>query len=230
LSDISERKELEKKILEQKIKEQKLITEITIQAQEKEKSELGAELHDNINQILAAAKMYLDLYAAKLPSPDAAIEKSHYNIDLALQEIRKLSHSLVTPTLGSRDIFEAIRDLVSDMTQLQAEIEVVYDNQLGNDNDLTDTRKLVLYRIVQEHLNNILKYAKASRIHIQLRSDAEKVYLTIEDNGVGFDLDKKSKGIGFRNIQNRVQLYAGGMVVDTAPGKGCKLEVFIHLN
>ena len=228
LTDITDQKELEQKIIEQKVNEQKLITEITIQSQEKEKSELGAELHDNINQILAAAKMYLDLYAAKLPVPDSAIEKSHYNIDLALQEIRKLSHSLVTPTLGNRGIFEAIKDLVSDMTQTVTGMEVFYNNQLGDSINLSDTRKLVLYRIVQEHLNNILKYAKASRIHLQLRADVERVYLTIEDNGVGFDLEKKTKGIGFRNILNRVQLYAGAMIVDTSPGKGCKLEVYIN--
>ena len=113
LTDITEQKELEKKILEQKINEQKLITEITIQSQEKEKSELGAELHDNINQILAAAKMYLDLYAAKLSIPDAAIQKSHYNIDLALQEIRKLSHSLVSPAL---DEFHQLLSLLCTLT------------------------------------------------------------------------------------------------------------------
>ncbi|MFN9113478.1 MAG: PAS domain-containing protein, partial [Bacteroidota bacterium] len=143
--DITEQLQLEKTIIDQKLNEQKLITEITIQSQEKEKSELGAELHDNINQILAAAKMYLDLYAAKLPAPEPAIEKSHYNIDLALQEIRKLSHSLVTPTLGNRDLSDAIKDLVSDLTQA-AGIEIVYHNNLSEGIEITDTRKLVLYR------------------------------------------------------------------------------------
>jgi two-component system sensor histidine kinase UhpB len=229
LSDITEQKELEKKVIDQKINEQKLITEITIHSQEKEKSELGAELHDNINQILAAAKMYLDLYAAKLPAPDAAIGKSHYNIDLALQEIRKLSHSLVTPTLGNRDLFEAIKDLGSDLMQA-AGIEIEYINDLPKETEISETRKLVLYRIVQEHLNNILKYAKATQLNLCLSKKENKVYLTMSDNGVGFDLDKKTKGIGFKNISNRVQLYSGGMLLDTAPGKGCTLEVFIHLN
>lgn len=227
--DITEQLELEKKLIDQKLHEQKLITEITIQSQEKEKSELGAELHDNINQILAAAKMYLDLYAAKLPSPDASIDKSHYNIDLALQEIRKLSHSLVTPTLGNRNLFEAVKDLVSDLTQA-AGIQIEYINDLPKETDISDTRKLVLYRIVQEHMNNILKYAKATQIIVRLNKIENKVYLTMKDNGVGFDLEKKTRGIGFKNIANRVQLYAGGMSVDTAPGKGCTLEVYINLN
>jgi len=228
ITDITSQKELEKEVLDQKINEQKLITEITIQSQEKEKSELGAELHDNINQILAAAKMYLDLYAARLPEQDATIQKSHFNIDLALQEIRKLSHSLVTPTLGNRDLFQAIKDLVSDMTQTSG-IDIIYENELTGNTDLTDTRKLVLYRIVQEHMNNIIKYAKASQVRISLLSADNKVYMTLQDNGVGFDLSKKTKGIGFKNILNRVQLYSGEMNVETEPGKGCKLEVYIYL-
>ena len=227
--DITEQLRLEKTILDQKLNEQKLITEITIQSQEKEKSELGAELHDNINQILAAAKMYLDLYAAKLQTPDSAIQKSHYNIDLALQEIRKLSHSLVTPTLGNRDLFDAIKDLVTDLTQA-AGIEIIYHNDLKAGTEISDTRKLVLYRIVQEHINNILKYAKASRVIIRLSTIENKILLTMEDNGIGFDPGKKSRGIGFKNILNRVQLYSGDMRVETEPGKGCKLEAFIHLN
>jgi len=228
ITDITSQKELEREVLDQKINEQKLITEITIQSQEKEKSELGAELHDNINQILAAAKMYLDLYAARLPEQDATIQKSHFNIDLALQEIRKLSHSLVTPTLGNRDLFQAIKDLVSDMTQTSG-IDIIYENELTGNTELTDTRKLVLYRIVQEHMNNIIKYAKASQVRISLLSADNKVYMTLQDNGVGFDLSKKTKGIGFKNILNRVQLYSGEMNVETEPGKGCKLEVYIYL-
>lgn len=228
ITDITSQKELEKEVLDQKINEQKLITEITIQSQEKEKSELGAELHDNINQILAAAKMYLDLYAARLPEQDATIQKSHFNIDLALQEIRKLSHSLVTPTLGNRDLFQAIKDLVSDMTQTSG-IDIIYENELTGNTELTDTRKLVLYRIVQEHMNNIIKYAKASQVRISLLSADNKVYMTLQDNGVGFDLSKKTKGIGFKNILNRVQLYSGEMNVETELGKGCKLEVYIYL-
>jgi two-component system sensor histidine kinase UhpB len=228
ITDITSQKELEKKVLEQKINEQKLITEITIQSQEKEKSELGAELHDNINQILAAAKMYLDLYAARLPAPDNAIQKSHYNIDLALQEIRKLSHSLVSPTLGNRDMFEAIRDLAADMMQ-SAGVELEYENQLPSGLELTETRKLVFYRIVQEHLNNVLKYAKASHVKISMYTKDDRVYLKLQDNGVGFEPDKKTKGIGFKNIRNRAQLYAGEMFLDTAPGKGCALEVYLQL-
>ncbi|MFO0454333.1 MAG: PAS domain S-box protein [Pseudomonadota bacterium] len=229
LTDITDKKELEKRIVDQKINEQKLITEVTIQSQEKEKSELGAELHDNINQILAAAKMYLDLYAAKLPAEDPAIQKSHYNIDLALQEIRKLSHSLVTPTLGNRDLLEAIKDLVADITQSTG-IEIIYENHLAPGTELTENRKLVFYRIVQEHTNNVIKYAQATWLKISLHSEDNRIYLQLEDNGVGFDPEKKTRGIGLKNIRNRVQLYSGEMNIDTAPGKGCKLEVYIQLN
>jgi signal transduction histidine kinase len=78
-------------------------------------------------------------------------------------------------------------------------------------------------------MNNIIKYAKASQVRISLLSADNKVYMTLQDNGVGFDLSKKTKGIGFKNILNRVQLYSGEMNVETEPGKGCKLEVYIYL-
>ncbi|MBU6158148.1 MAG: PAS domain-containing protein [Bacteroidetes bacterium] len=229
ISDITDQKALEQKLIRQKITEQKLITEITIQSQEKEKSELAAELHDNINQILAASKMYLDLFAAKLETPDATILKSYQNLELALQEIRKLSHSLVTPTLGDRDLFQSIKDLVLDQTQA-VKMEVHFEESMEQGVAISDTRKLVFYRIVQEQVNNVLKYASATRLSIKLYNETDKVYLEIEDNGKGFDPDKKTKGIGLQNIQKRVELYSGKMQLETAPGKGCKLTVFIYLN
>ena len=83
---------------------------------------------------------------------------------------------------------------------------------------------------MQEHINNILKYAKATRVIISLRTEENKIFLRMEDDGIGFDPGKKSRGIGFKNIMNRVQLYSGDMLVETEPGKGCKLAVFILLN
>jgi two-component system sensor histidine kinase UhpB len=150
-------------------------------------------------------------------------------LELALQEIRKLSHSLVTPTLGDRDLFQSIRDLVLDQTQA-AGLEVTFENEMEEGVVISDTRKLVFYRIVQEQVNNILKYAAATQLRIKLYNETDKVYLVIEDNGKGFDAEKKTKGIGLQNIQKRVELYSGKMQLDTAPGKGCTLTVFIYLN
>ncbi|MEY3422674.1 MAG: hypothetical protein RIR48_2999 [Bacteroidota bacterium] len=223
----TQRKQLEQQVLEQAVNQQKLITEITLQSQEKEKSELGLELHDNINQILAAAKMYLDLYIAKIPATDPSIQRSHDHVERALHEIRKLSHSLVTPSLGAeRDLFEAIKDLVSDQTT-ESNIAVYFHNELEPGLIISETRKIVYYRIVQEQMTNILKYANASRVNITLGSVNDSIYLRIEDNGKGFEQNLKTKGIGLKNIKSRVQLYSGDMRVVSEPGKGCLLDVSI---
>lgn len=226
----TERKQLEQQMLEQAINQQKLITEVTLQVQEKEKTELGAELHDNINQILAAARMYLDIYISKMTVADTSIQKSHDHLEKALYEIRKLSHSLVTPSLEEKkDLFDAIKELVTDQTT-ESHIKVIWNNQLNPEHTIPETRKIVCYRVVQEQMSNILKYANASVITITLRSEAERLYLSIQDNGKGFDTNQKTKGIGFKNIKNRVQLYSGDMKIVSTPGGGCLLEVYISSN
>ena len=85
------------------------------------------------------------------------------------------------------------------------------------------------YRIIQEQLNNIHKYASASEVNIRLKTDDENMYLTINDNGVGFDTSKKSKGIGLRNIESRVQFHKGHSSIYSSPGNGCRIEISVPL-
>ena len=90
--------------------------------------------------------------------------------------------------------------------------------------------QLMLYRIVQEQMNNIRKYAKATKGIIQIAIRNRSLYISITDNGVGFDTNKKGKGIGLRNIQSRVSFYSGFFNIISAPGQGCVLEASIPLN
>jgi signal transduction histidine kinase len=85
----------------------------------------------------------------------------------------------------------------------------------------------MLYRIAQEQVNNIVKYAKASEATITLKTGPRNIMLSIADNGVGFDPSQKAKGIGLKNISSRVEFYSGKLNIRTAPGKGCTLEVSI---
>ena len=88
-------------------------------------------------------------------------------------------------------------------------------------------KELMLYRIVQEQLNNITKYATAKNAAIIVKTENGNLLLSVADNGIGFDTTQKSKGIGLKNISNRVEFYSGNMNVISAPGKGCTLEVLI---
>jgi two-component system sensor histidine kinase UhpB len=196
--------------------------------QEKEREEIGKELHDNINQILASTKLYLELARGENRGlfPEA-IEKSYENINLAMGEIRQLSKQLVPPTLDT-PLGDSLTGLTEELMAITP-IEVLLETG-GFDEDLLDeTIKLTLYRIVQEQLNNILKYAAANRISISIETANDTVYMKITDNGVGFDPQKKAKGIGLRNIDSRVKFYRGTAAVHSMPGQGCAIEISIPL-
>ncbi|HEU4633282.1 MAG TPA: PAS domain S-box protein, partial [Flavisolibacter sp.] len=186
-TDVTEKLKAEAELIRNRAMQQQIITETAIQVQEREREEIGKELHDNINQILASTKLYLEL--AKGENKDLfpeAIEKSYENINLAIAEIRQLSKQLVPPTLNT-----PLRDCLAGLTEELAAItpiEIALNTGGFDETLLDDTMKLTLYRIVQEQLNNILKYAAASRVLIALETAGGRVYMKIADNGVGFDL------------------------------------------
>lgn len=227
MTDLTEPRRLEKELAEQQLRQQKQITEITIQAQEKERNELGRELHDNINQILATVKMYLGTVKSRQDTQDDLVEKSYEYVNEAMQEIRKLSHSLVAPSLGDIGLKEALEELIENTNLVDGlQVGLVVDNEKYH-KDIDKNKELILYRIVQEQLNNITKYAKAKEAIVTLNKDDSNLFLSVTDDGVGFDPTQKVKGIGLKNIRNRVELYSGNMNIISTPGNGCTLEVFI---
>lgn len=225
--DITEEKKMEEELRKKELSQQKLITEITILAQEKERNELGLELHDNINQLLSVVKLYLGIMKTEKNYNEEIIEKSYTHLLEAMNDIRKLSHSLVTPSLGHDGLKEALEDLVESI-QGPEKINI----QLTIDEDyealqVDKSKELMLYRIVQEQLNNILKYAKASTVSISITQQGNHLHLVIADNGIGFDTQQAGNGIGLKNINSRVKFYSGNMQLTSAPGQGCTMEVSI---
>src|SRR5665213_731062 len=222
-----ERKRTKEELAEQQIKQQKLITEVAIQAQEKEENELGRELHDNISQILSTVKMYLGMAKSGQNVPEDLVGKCYEYVNEAMEEIRKLSHSLVAPSLGDIGLKEALQELVEDTNLFNGlQVQLLVDEKY-NEKDTDKSNELMLYRIVQEQLNNITKYAKAKSAVISLKIDSGNLFLSVADNGVGFDTTQKAKGIGLKNISSRVEFYSGNMNIISAPGQGCTLEVYI---
>ncbi len=94
-----------------------------------------------------------------------------------------------------------------------------------NESAIADNVKLMLFRIIQEQVNNIIRHSHATEVHIKLQSDAESIILTIEDNGTGFDPEKARKGMGLNNIASRAALMGGKADIKAAPGEGCILTV-----
>lgn len=228
MTDITDKRTLEKELATQELNQQKLITEVTIQAQEKERNELGKELHDNINQVLATIKMFLGMSLQKEGMRPDLIKRSLNNVNYAIEEIRKLSKSLVAPSLGDIGLVEALEDLVEEIN-LSNELKAELLTDIPPTSHIDKNMELMMYRIAQEQLNNIRKYAKAEKVKITIRAKDNRLYFSVEDNGIGFDTSQKARGIGLKNIASRVDFYSGTMNIISSPGSGCKIEVSIPL-
>ena len=229
-NDVTKKMHAEAELARYRAQQQKLITETSIQVQEKEREEIGKELHDNINQILASTKLYIEFAMSekdgKLPE---LLERSHKNLGQAIEEIRQLSHKLVAPSLGAISLLHAIEELIEN-TILVSALKIDLRANDYQEEAIDKNMKLMLYRIVQEQMNNILKHSRATQATIELCTTKIYSLLTIEDNGVGFDSDSALAGIGLRNIRNRASYYNGTVNIIAAPRKGCRLEIIIPLN
>ncbi|MGZ5253963.1 MAG: PAS domain-containing sensor histidine kinase, partial [Flavitalea sp.] len=229
ITDLTEMKKLQTQLERERIKQQRTITEVTIRAQEKERIEIGRELHDNINQILTTTKLYIDVAMHEEDLLHEMLQRSMNNISSAIDEIRFLSRSLVPPSLGDIGIEEAIIEMISNL-RMSKGILFEFSQDGLNSIDLPADLKLMVFRIVQEQVNNILKHSRATRAEIKLSVTEKLLNITMEDNGIGFDTTKRASGIGLNNIVGRAELHNGTVDVVSSPGNGCMLKVSIPVN
>jgi PAS domain S-box-containing protein len=229
LIDITERKNLETKLRLEEVRHQRLLTQATIDGQEKERREIGKELHDNIGQQLTTTKLYLDMAESTARAPtDEMIQLAIKSITSVINEIRGISRALVPPTLGDLGLIDSVTDLIESLSRTQTtHIKLICS--AFNETSISDNKKLMFFRIIQEQLNNIVKHAKAETASIRLESFLESITLEIKDDGMGFDLDKEKSGIGLTNIRNRAELFGGTVDIISGEGKGCVLKVRVPL-
>lgn len=229
--DITQRKKaeedlrsLELEVVEQKIQEQKKMARAIISAQENERTYIGRELHDNITQILAGSKMYLGSAGNKDAVLKETIKYPVELIDSAIREIQSLTRIMVTPqgNINLEELIQLLLNNLAEATSLQPVF--VFDMPGGDiDNDL----KLNIYRIIQEQVHNITKYAGAKNINVTIAADKEMIHIVITDDGKGFDMAKKRKGIGILNMMNRTLSFNGLFTIESSPGNGCRVNVNI---
>ena len=227
INDVTDRIRLEKELALQHRLKQQQITEVVLDAQERERFELGQELHDNINQILATSKLYLDVAIEERNPRIELLDKSRKNISMAIEEIRKLSHELITPSLNDLGLVQTIRELIRSIQSVKR-MKIRLDVAGLDEDELQPEQKINIYRIIQEQLNNILKHAQANNVDIELHNVQEQVSLRLTDDGKGFDPRIRRKGVGISNIISRAELYNGKVEIESAPGKGCQLVVILN--
>jgi signal transduction histidine kinase len=223
--NVTDRKILEDELLQKELDRQKSISQATIDTQEEERREIGKELHDNVNQVLTTTKLYLDLSLSSPELKDDLIKKSSKNIIYVINEIRQLSRSLMDPSIGDLGLIDSINDLVENIN-ITRKLHVSLSADPELENHVDESQKLMIFRILQEAMNNTIKYAQATAVQLSLKNKKGQVELIISDDGIGFSPQTVKKGAGLKNIQNRVYLSGGNLQIDTAPGKGC--NIIIH--
>ncbi|MEO6540579.1 MAG: PAS domain S-box protein, partial [Ferruginibacter sp.] len=226
-TNITDKTFLERALENERQAKQEEITNAVISAQEKERQELGSELHDNITQILAGARLYLGLVKKELNIEYPYLIETDTLIRSAINEIRTLSHSLIPPSLNESELIEALNNII-ESTHKSSGIIITLEALDFDETDISDKLKLAIYRIVQEQFHNILKYAGAQKVIVRLIQDNEKTVLSIKDDGVGFDVSKKANGVGLMNIKTRASLFNGQLTIVSSPGNGCELRVLFN--
>lgn len=222
--NVTDRKKLEQELLQQELDKQKFISQATIDTQEQERREIGKELHDNVNQVLTTTKLYLDLSISSPELKDELIGKSSKNIIYVINEIRQLSRSLMDPSIGDLGLLDSINDLVENIN-ITRKLHVSVSAPADLERYLEESQKLMIFRVIQEAMNNTLKYAQATSVQLNIKSSGGNLELLIIDDGKGFELATVKKGAGLKNIQNRVYLTGGTLLIESAVGKGCKISI-----
>ncbi|HVU94757.1 MAG TPA: PAS domain S-box protein [Puia sp.] len=222
VNNLTEKLKLEEQLLQERVLHQQQINRATLEAQERNRAEIGRELHDNINQLLAASNLYLKHAREGSPCNRELIDKSIEITNQAIAEIRQLSWFLVPPPLKDLNLKESIEGIIAHMAQNNLRIDLVMGIQ---EDRVPEGLKINIYRIVQELLNNVIKHSGARRVEVKLRQDGDVVRLSINDDGKGFDMHKRRSGVGFTNIEHRAEIYNGSVTIDSSPGHGCRLTI-----
>ena len=208
-------------------------TEAVLKGEENERSRLAKDLHDGLGGMLSGIKYSLHTMKGNLimtPENHQAFEHSMDMLDSSIKEMRRVAHNMMPETLVRFGLDTALKDYCNDINQSGA-LQVTYQS-IGLANEIFDqTTAITIYRIVQELITNTMKHAAAKSAIVQLTKTNGQVSVTIEDDGKGFDTNilKQSKGIGWTNIQHRIEFLKGKLDVNSEPGKGTSVHIELNI-
>ncbi|MCO4848398.1 MAG: cache domain-containing protein [Yoonia sp.] len=218
----------ERRLADAKLKD---LTQRIIDTQEEERGRVARELHDGINQMLVGVRYALELARRRLGLADAraseSLSKGIDGLGGAIQEVRRISRDLRPGVLDDLGLGPALKVLVDDFssrTGIDATFEtVVFRNRLDEE------ARIALYRIAQEALNNIDRHSEATTIAASLKGQHNGALLRISDNGKGFRQLRNSRGLGLRNMQERIEQLGGTIRITSERGQGTTIEARVPL-
>ncbi|MDE3249609.1 MAG: sensor histidine kinase, partial [Bacteroidota bacterium] len=206
---------------------QLLVSHSIVQGQEHERTRLAKDLHDGLGGLLTGVKHSIINMKERFILTDAHVtgfEKSIAMIDLSMQELRRIAQNMMPEALAKFGLDEALKDYCASVGG--STTKVIFQS-FGETGTLADTTEIMIYRIVQELVNNALKHASAAEIMVQLVKGSDWIRINVEDDGKGFDVEvlKQSKGFGWGSIRNRVDYLQGNIDIRSEPGSGTSVSV-----
>jgi signal transduction histidine kinase len=211
-------------------RQEDLATKAVMEAEENERRRIASDLHDGVGQMMSAAKMNLSAVESDLNTLDEhqkeALRKIQFQIDESCKEIRLISHNMMPNGLLKNGLGAAVREFTNQIDTRVLKVNLYTE---GLNERLDSNIEIVLYRVIQECVNNAIKHAKASLLDISFILDKDGIAVTIEDDGKGFNtagLDK-FEGIGLKNIQTRVSYLKGIVEWYSEVGKGTLISIHI---
>lgn len=214
-------------IAEQQIRqleeEKKLLAARSIvEGQEEERKRIAKELHDGLGVLLSSAKMHFTNIRDKSPETQPMIDKAAKLLEQASGDVRRISHNMMPGLLTKFGLYEAVEDLFEQVDEMEGiHARVIIEGEQARLNDNTE---IMVYRVIQEMVNNTLKHAEAKNIHLSFIIRPGKMKVEYTDDGKGFDVDEriKAKSIGLTSIQSRVRFLGGDVAIQSFPGKGVR--------
>ncbi len=208
-------------------------TEAVLKGEEQERTRLAKDLHDGLGGMLSGIKHSLNTMKGNLimtPDNAQAFERSMDMLDSSIKEMRRVAHNMMPEALVKFGLDTALKDFCNDINQSGA-LKINYQSFGLEGVELDQIVSITIYRIIQELINNTIKHAAASSAIVQLTKNDDQLSVTVEDNGKGFDTTilSAARGIGWSNVQNRVEFLKGNLDVNSSPDNGTSIHIEIGI-
>lgn len=206
---------------------EKQLLQSKLEIQEETFNAISQEIHDNVGQLLSFAKIQLNIIEQRQPEGTEDLRAVKDTIGNAFTSLRNIARSLSSGRIQSISLTDNLREEAKRLERMGMEIELMVQY---NEQQLPPQVKVLVFRMVQESLQNILKHANATRVCITLHYRAEELHIIVEDNGAGFDTGEaleKKEGLGLQNILNRAALIGGTASINSTPATGTSIHIII---
>jgi two-component system, NarL family, sensor kinase len=230
------RQKQERELIRLKEEYEQEVLRSQLEIQETTMKTIAQELHDNIGQTLSVIKLWMSI--APIEKDHEAyegVQNSKEMLHKVIRDMADLTKSLHTDRIADIGLSEAINfDLASIR---RAGVLKIHFDTMGDEFHFPDQKSIFIFRMYQEMINNIIKHSKAGSVKVDLvYADNDTFVMTIQDDGVGFDVQKKkesgsgSSGLGLKSMQNRAKMIGGNLSIQSEPGKGTAITVTVPLN